>query len=413
MKKLVENKQCRICKSTYLRKVFDFGTTPPANAFLTKKQLKQKENRYPLMVNFCKHCGLLQLSHTVDPKILFKNYVYASSTSTVFVDHFKSYARTVVKFLKLPKRSLVIDIGSNDGILLKPFKDLGMNVLGVEPAENIAKIANKAGLPTLSRFFSPTLARTIKKKYGQTSVITANNVFAHINDIDQVVEGVLTLLTSNGVFVTESAYLVDFLEKNLFDTIYHEHLSYYAVRPLITFFRRFGMRIFHVERVSSHGGSIRIFAARNDAIYAKNASVSDLVELEEKMKLHTLKPYIDFSKRVGRNKETLTKLLQRLKKKGKRIAGYGAPAKGNTLLNYFRIDKTLLDFIIDDSLLKQKLYTPGTHIPVVSPIQLLEKKPDYLLILAWNFAGALMKTHHLYHDQGGKFIIPVPTPTVI
>lgn len=405
---------CRICKGGKLKKIISLGKTPPANSFLTKSELKKNSEKwFPLSVNICLNCRQLQLSHVVNPDILFKNYVYVSSTSPVFIKHFEDYAKSVSKKVNLKKGDLVIDIGSNDGILLKPFKKLGAKVLGVDPAVKIAKQASKQGIETLPQYFTENLGKKIYKKYGGAKIITANNVFAHINDIDDVIKASKKILSDDGVFLSESPYLVVFLQNNLFDTIYHEHLSYYSVKPLGLFFKRHGMRIFDVEETGSHGGSIRVYVCYDNAKYKTQKSVSALLKREEKLGLDNIKTYLEFAERVNKNKMQLNKLLKNLKRQGKKIAGYGAPAKGNTLLNYFNIGNNILDYIVDDSSYKQGLYTPGTHIPVVSFKHLKKDRPDYILLLAWNFAKPLIEKLSDFKKSGGHFIIPVPKPKII
>lgn len=404
---------CRMCKSTKLRKAISLGSTPLANSFITKNNLSLPEPFYPLKVNFCSSCGHLQLGHTVSPELLFKNYVYVSSTSPVFVAHFEEYARTVYKKLKLSKNSFVVDIGSNDGILLKPFKKLGVKVLGIDPAAEIAETATRQGLETIPQFFDQQLAREIVAKHGETDAVFANNVFAHVDDIDELTDAVRTLLKPSGVFIIEVPYLVDLLEKNLFDTIYHEHLSYYAIKPLVKFFNRHDMEVFDVKKTSSHGGSIRVFVKKNGAEFRIERDLKDIIEKEKRSGLFSFGTYVKFGNKIRKNKTALTKILHALKTEGKTIAGYGAPAKGNTLLNYFGIGRDLLDYIVDDSPIKQGLYTPGTHIPVVSSKQLKINPPDYILVLAWNFAESIMERLSDFRKSGGGFIIPVPNPKII
>lgn len=413
MKAITQNRGCRICKSSQLTKILKFGPQPLANAFLKKPQLQNKEPFYPLDVYFCRKCHLVQLKDIVSPSVLFNNYVYVSSTSSVFIKHFTNFAANTIKRFNLSDHSLVIDIGSNDGILLKPYAKRGIKVLGIEPAENIARLARKDGIDTISDFFNSPLVKKIKYKYGNADVIAATNVFAHINDIDEIAQGVRELLQDNGVFIIEAPYLVDFLEKNLFDTVYHEHLSYYALSPLVTFFAKHNMRVFDVVRVATHGGSLRVFVKKYRAKYKISPNVQKLLMLEKLRKLNLLSTYHEFAKRVEKNKFTLIKLLNKLKKINQTIAGYGAPAKGNTLLNYFGITTKYLDYIVDDSVYKQKLYTPGTRIPVVSPKELDLNPPDYILILAWNFSEAIIKKYTDLKNQGVKFIIPVPKPQII
>ncbi|KKQ75730.1 MAG: Nucleoside-diphosphate-sugar epimerase [Candidatus Woesebacteria bacterium GW2011_GWB1_38_5b] len=404
---------CRICKSQKLNSVFSFGSTPLANSFLSEEDLSKPEPFFPLELNFCENCGLLQLAHVVSPDLLFKKYLYVSSTSNVFVEHFVVYAKEVYDKFSLNDKSLVIDIGSNDGILLAPFKKLGVKVLGVDPAQNIAKEASKKGLKTLSEYFTEKTAKKISQVYGRADVITANNVFAHTDNIDELVSGVKILLKSQGVFIIEFPYLVDMLQKNLFDLVYHEHLSYLSIRPLVTFFNNHQMKIFDVKRVSSHGGSVRVFVALNSSKYKISSSVKQLIEEEKRLGLGDINTYKEFTNHIKVNSSKLSSLLDELKADGKIIAGYGAPAKGNTLLNYFNIGKNILDYIVDDSPLKQGLYTPGTHISIVSSEKLKQNPPDYLLILAWNFAEPIMKKLSDYGVGGGKFIVPVPEPLIV
>lgn len=404
---------CRVCHAKTLTRVLSFGPTPLANAFLSSNQVDEPEYFYPLDLYFCKACSFLQLGHVVDPAILFGNYVYVSSTSKVFIDHFTSYAKSVVSSYAIAAKSLVVDIGSNDGILLSPFKRLGMRVLGVEPASKIARVARSAGIPTVSEFFSVRVARGIVKKHGKAAVVCANNVFAHIHDLDEVIRGLDALLAPDGVFVMEAPYLIDFLKKKYFDLVYHEHLSYWAVKPLITLFARFQMNVIDVQKVSSHGGSIRVFVARKTSSHTIHPRVSDFLAREKKMKLNDSNTYLNYGHDVEKNKVLLLALLARLKRQGKKIIGYGAPAKGNTLLNYFSVGTETLSYIVDESSWKQSLYTPGKKIPVVAPNVLSRDTVDYILILAWNFADSIMQKHAHLRKKGTKFIIPVPKPKII
>lgn len=404
---------CRVCKANDFTKVLTFGPTPLANAFLSKEKIDGEEYFYPLDIYFCNNCNFLTLGHVVSPVELFKDYVYVSSTSKVFINHFKTFSKQIYKRFKLTEGSLVLDIGSNDGILLRPFKDLGTKVLGIEPASKIAKLARKEGVETISQFFSAQLAKKIVGQYGIVKIATATNVFAHIDDLDEVIRGLDILLDKDGIFIMEAPHLVDFLEKRYFDLVYHEHLSYWAVSPLVKLFKRFNMTIFDVQKVDSHGGSIRVFIKKNEGNFKIEKSVSEFVESERKKGLNKVDTYIDFGKRVLQNKMELVTLLTKIKLSNKKIIGYGAPAKGNTLLNYFKIGNEVLDYIIDDSPLKQGLYTPGTHIPVVSPKILDKYKPDYILILAWNFAQSIMVKYQSFRENGGKFIIPVPIPKIV
>lgn len=412
MKLIFKKNDCRVCTKTNLEKVLTLGPTPLANAFLTKLQLDVPEYFYPLDIYFCNNCGFIQLGHVVAPEVLFGNYVYVSSTSAVFIDHFKKMAEYVFPRFLSKKNMLVIDIGSNDGILLKPFKNLGAKVLGIEPDVHIAKIAEKEGIETIPEFFAIELAERIVKQKGQAKLVTATNVFAHIDDLDEVIKGLKILLHKDGIFIMEAPYLIDFIEKRYFDLVYHEHLSYWSVNSLITLFKRFSMVVFDVQKVPVHGGTIRVYVKKTEGKHTVEKSVDEFQKQERRMKLTEKKIYTDYANLVLENKVKLVTLLASLKTKGKTIAAYGAPAKGNTLLNFFSIGTEILDFVVDDSPFKQGLYTPGKHIPVVASEELYKSKPDYLLILAWNFADPIMKMHKKYNELGGKFIIPVPKPKI-
>lgn len=402
-----------MCKGKRLRKIISLSPTPPANAFLAKVDFKKKEPFFPLQVNFCLDCGQLQLTHVVSPEILFRNYVYVSSTSPVFVNHFEEYAKDLIKRFKLNKKKLVIDIGSNDGILLKPLKKAGVKVVGIDPALDIARKATKEGVKTLPHFLNIKLAKSIVAKFGQADVVTANNAFAHIHNLDEIIESVKILTPKDGVFVIEFPYLIDFVEKNLFDTIYHEHLSYLSIRPLVAIFKRFDMEIFDVKKVNSHGGSLRVYVKRMGAKYKVKKSVQDFINKEIRLGLNKITTYVKFAKTIEENKEKLIMLLKKLKSQNKTMIGYGAPAKGNTLLNYYKIGPEILDYIVDDSEYKQGLYTPGTHIPIFPFKKIKETNPNYIFILAWNFAEPLMKKLSDFEKSGGRFIIPVPEAKII
>lgn len=408
-----KRKNCRVCQGRNLEIVFSLGPTPLANAFLKPSQVEGPESFYPLDVYFCQDCGFLQLGHVVSPQILFGDYVYVSSTSPVFVAHFEKFSQEIISRFSLNPQSLIVDIGSNDGILLRPFKEKRIRVLGIDPAIEIARLATRSGITTIPKFFSLKLASPIVAKYGKAKIVTGTNVFAHINDLDEVVSGVKKLLTTDGVFIIEVPYLLEFLRQNLFDTVYHEHLSYFTLKTLKVLFERLGMKIFAVEKVETHGGSLRVFSQMIGGRHPADKAVRKFLRQEDKLKLSSISTYQKFAQKIYRNKIRLIKILTDLKVKGKKIAGYGAPAKGNTLLNFFGIGKETLDFIVDDSPWKQGLYTPGKRIPVVSSAELYKKRPDYVLILAWNFAQPIMKNHTRFAEKGGRFIIPVPRPKIV
>ena len=400
---------CRVCKEKNLYRFLSLGKMPLANSFLTKKELKKREKKYPLDIYFCKTCGLVQLGVVVSPEIMFKNYVYVSSTSETMRLHFMGLAKDVTS--KIPKGKLIVDIGSNDGTLLKRFKKLkNFRLLGIEPAKNIARIANSDGIETINAFFSRDLAKRISNEKGKADAITATNVFAHVDNLDEFLIGINTLLSEEGVFVIEVPYLINLLENKEFDTIYHEHLSYFSITPLVTLFRRHGMEVEDVKEVGIHGGSIRVFIRKSGK---QSNNVKNILALEKRKHLYSVSTYNNFSKDVEMVKKRLVSLLKNMKGKKKSIVGYGAPAKGNTLLNYCGIDTKFLEYIVDKSKHKQGLYTPGTHIPVFPPEKILDGKPDYVFILAWNFKDEIIKQQNKYKDKGGKFIIPIPKPTIV
>jgi SAM-dependent methyltransferase len=391
----------------------DLGNMPLANALLKKEALSEKEPSYPLDVMFCEKCGMVQLGNVVDPDKMFKDYVYFTSMSTTITEHFHELAAYVAKRFSVPTGSLVVDIGSNDGTLLKGYDGLGLKVLGIEPAANIAEFANKAGVETVNGYFTESLARSVRKEKGTAKIITATNVFAHVNDLYDFVRGVKELLDSDGIFIIEAPYIVDFVRHAEFDTVYHEHLSYLGLRPLKVLFSKFGMEIFDVQRFENiHGGTMRYYVKKSKARHKITENVEKYVALELSEGLDRFQTYSDFSRRVGDLKSKLMKILKDVKADGKKIVGYGAAAKGNILLNYFRIGTDLLDYIVDKAPSKQGLYTPGTHIPIYKVERLLQDSPDYVLILPWNFSDEIMS--HL-KSQGfkGKFIIPLPSLRVI
>jgi len=399
---------CRLCGGSDLHLVLALTPTPPANAFVGADDLAAEQACYPLDVFFCKSCHHVQLLDVVDPGKLFENYVYVSGTSSSFVRHFKNYADAVIGRFQPDAENLVVDIGSNDGTLLAAFRARGMTVLGVDPARDIAEKATANGIETMPAFFTPELAAEIRQSHGPARIVTANNVFAHADDLAGIVDGVKILLADNGVFVFEVSYLADVIEKNLFDTIYHEHLAYHLVKPLVRFFEDNGMQLFSTERVPSHGGSLRGMAGLSGGPHDADGSVADLIRVEERMGLDKAETYRDFAGRIDKLGQDLKALTAGIKAEGKSIAGFGAPAKATTLMHHFGLGPETVDFIVDDSPLKQGLFTPGHHVPVFPADALYQRKPDYAIILAWNFAEPIMEKHRAFQDGGGRFIVPLP-----
>lgn len=403
---------CRMCGSGRLSLIWSFGETPLANSYVDPHQ-PTREIIAPLNVYHCADCHLTQLRDVVSPHVLFDNYLYSSSTSPVFRAHFDEYAEDIVSRFHLSYNSLVVDIGSNDGIFLQPLRNRGIKILGIEPAENVARIANKLGLTTVTEYFTREVAQKLQDIHGYAKVITANNVFAHTDDVHAFVEAVKILLDNKGVFVFEVQYLGDLIKKNLFDIVYHEHVCYYHLIPLITFFKQHDMTVFDIQRPDAHGGSLRVYVEKSNGPYDRTRQCTLLVAEERQAGLNTLATYKRFYTRIVRNKNKLNALLATLKRENKHIVGYGAPAKATTLCYTFGLTNEILDVIIDDSPMKQGMLMPGTHIPIVPSTYLYNNKPDVCLILAWNFAQPIMKTHEQYAKQGGRFIIPVPIPKML
>ena len=405
--------RCRICHSKSLTKFLDLGFTPPADDFLSPERLEEQEVYYPLEVFICNNCSLVQIGYVVSPEILFQNeYPYEASITKTGVKHFHSLAKEASSRFDLSSEDLVVDIGSNVGVLLQGFKNHGAEVLGIEPARNISEIAIKNSITTINDFFSEDLASKIVKERKKAKIVTGTNVVAHIDDHHSLVRALDILLDEEGVFIFEAPYLVDLIENLEYDTIYHEHLSYLSVKPMNTLFHKFGMEIFDVEKVVIHGGSLRYFVSRENT-YPISNNVNKSLELEKEKKIYVIDRLNNFAKSVQRNREELIWMLKSIKHKGKRIAGVSASAKGMTLLNYCKIGPEILDFITEKSTLKIGKYTPGTHIPILHDSELIKQMPDYALLLAWNFADEIMKNLKDYKDAGGKFIIPIPKPHII
>jgi len=394
---------CRICGNTGLAKFFDFGNMPLAGNYILKKDFSE-EKFYPLEVYFCDRCTLVQLLHVVSADDLFRNYFYSSSVS--LSKHFIDYAEEVVNKLKILPGSFIVEIGSNDGVLLGPLRGLGMKTLGVDPAINISKIAESKGLRIIKDFFNEKVASQIKSEDGCADLICANNVFAHIDNIHEIVKGIKTLLKPEGIFVFEVHYVGDLIDKLQYDTIYHEHLCYYSLRSLVYLFERFNMAIFDVERISIHSGSIRVYAANKDKRKAL-ASVKKMLGLEIEKSLDKLDTYDRFFKESQIHKIKLNDMLKAIKKDKKEIAGYGAPGRGNTLLNYCKIGLEIINYTVDESSQRYGRYIPGMHIPIYPVDVFRDKKPDYALLLAWSYADNIFKKEKEYISKGGKFIIPM------
>ncbi len=406
-------KTCRVCNSSDLAQFLDLGFTPPADRFLRREQLAEPETHYPLTVNLCQCCGFVQLGQVVSPEVLYRqDYPYESSMTRSGQAHWNEFAKTVVQRFGLGADDLVVDIGSNVGVLLSAFRNNGTRILGVDPASNIVRIAERNGVETLNEFFGPAVAEEVRKTKGPASIITGTNVFAHVDDLAGFMRAVDHLLNERGVFIFEAPYFVNLVGQLEYDTIYHEHLSYLSLRPLVPFFRKFGMEVFDVEQRDIHGGSFRVYVARRGQ-HVVTEEVQHLLDLEKQTGVHSLDTLNTFAARVAQNRQDVLNLLRNLKQQGKTIAAVSAPAKGMTLLNYCHLGTETLDFATEKSTLKIGRFTPGTHIPVVPDSELLARKPDYVLLLAWNFAKEIIRNLNDYREAGGKFIIPIPNLKIV
>ena len=402
---------CRSCGSTQLSIFLSLGDLPLSDGFLEARQLVDNEPRYPLDVAFCATCSLVQILETVPPEELFgADYPYFSSFTDTLLRHSEANVKERIAERKLGSGSLVVELASNDGYLLQYYKAGGVPVLGIDPAPGPVAAARAKGIDTLEAFFGVEFAKKLAVEGCRADVIHANNVLAHVADTNGFVEGIATLLKDDGVAVIECPYVKDLIEHGEFDTIYHEHLCYFSVTALRALFSRHGLYITRVVPLSIHGGSLRVFVEKQNR---PEQSVHDYIESEQRLGLDRLDYYADFSNRVNQIRTELNQLLQGLKEKKARIVGYGAAAKGTIMLNYVGIGQETLDFVVDRNTHKQGRFIPGVRLPIAAPERVLAEQPDYVLILPWNFKDEIMAQQAEYRRRGGKFIVPVPRPTII
>ena len=405
-------KKCRLCNSNDIKQVLNLKPTSVGDDFVSKNKLCEVQPTYPLDLFLCKHCGHVQLGYVVDPNILFRDYTYASSISTSLIKHFELKSSEMIDLFELGENDLVVDIGSNDGSFLRFFNDAGINVIGIDPAVEIAQKANESGIETIVDFFTPSVANSIIDRKGHASLITANNVFAHADNLGEIADGICDLLTPNGIFVFEVSYMVDIIENMVFDTIYHEHLSYHTINPLDLFLHKHGLELIQVERIDSKGGSIHCQAQKKGGPRQRSAYVDELIEKEKKEGYDQLSRYSKFADDIRAKKTAVLDWVKEGVNSGKSFAGYGASTTVTTLLYHFELDP-YLEFIVDDNKLKQGTYSPGHHIPVYDSNAIYREKVDVVIILAWNYSAPIIQNHSEFLEKGGVFLVPLPNLEVI
>ncbi len=405
--------RCRACNSSHINEILDLGVMPLAGGFLEREEFESEE-AYPLTLHLCMECNLLQVMNVVSAETLFTDYKYRSSTTQTLRNHFKAYAQELFENCYLRSSDLAVEIGCNDGVFLKPLNDLGANAVGVDPATNLAEIARAKELKVLNCYFTKSVALDIIRMEDRNAqVVLGSNVFAHIDNMEEVMNGVCLLLTKQGVFSFEVHYLVDLISNLQYDMIYHEHLCYWSLTALKSFLEKHNLRIFDVKRMPMHAGSIRVYACKEKAFYKKSPRVGELFDIEESMKLKDLETYLHFGYKIEKHKNLLLNILKGFKDSGKSIAGYGAPGRGNTMLCYCGINTSILDFLVDASPARYDLYTPGTHIPIYPPQKFRDDPPDVALMLAWSYEKEILGKEQWFMKEGRKWIIPFPEPIVI
>jgi len=399
---------CRLCGSKKIDMVLHMLPTPLGDHYISSDELLMKEKTYPVDLYLCSDCGLAQLPEVLDATEIYGRYIYKTSDSLGLVEHFNKSVSIIMTKFKLEKGSLIVDIGSNDGSYLKLYQSKGMGVLGVEPASRIAKDATLANVPTINGFFSEKVAENIVKDYGKAAIVTANNTFANIDNLPDFIDNVKRIMREESVFIFETGYVLDLLSKTIFDNIYHEHLSYFSIKPLVVFFNSMGMELFDVDRITPKGGSIRCYVQLKSGMRRRSDEVNELLSIEKSAGIHEGKIFADFGRRLHTIKNQIHNASRDILARGEKVAAYGASVGVTTALFNFDLDQSQLSFLADDNARRQGLYSPGKHLPVLSPVELVKQHIDYTFILAWMYNDSIIKRNKEYLDNGGKFITILP-----
>lgn len=406
------DRNCRLCNSERIKEVFKLKPTPPGDLFLPKAKLELSSEKYPLILSLCEDCGYIHLPYVLDPNVSYTNYVYETKVTVGLSRHYKEYAEDIISFAGIPDSSFVVDLGSNDGTMLNAFKECGMKVLGVEPNEKIARIANRRHLETINDYFNSATADRIVKEYGKASIVTANYMYANIDNVIEFTRKVKRLLDDEGLFVIQTGYHPEQMKINMFDYIYHEHFSYFSVKVLKQLLGQCGMDLIHVSLHPAKGGSIRAIAQDRGGKRDLDESVELFIREEEDAGMHDAETYIRFAEEIDNEKKKLLEIIQKIKFDGHTIVGYGASHSTTTLTHHFELG-VYLEYIVDDNPIKHGLYSPGYHLPVYPSQKLYEDNPEYVIILAWQHQDSILERHKEFLNLGGKFIIPFPTLKVI
>jgi SAM-dependent methyltransferase len=404
---------CRLCVSKNIDMVLHMSPTPLGDHYISYDELSMIEKTHPVDLYLCGDCGLAQLPEVLDATEVYGRYIYKTSDSLGLVEHFDKSVSIIIDKFRLEKGSLIVDIGSNDGSYLKLYKSIGMQVLGVEPASSIAKDAILDNVPTINEFFSKKVAENIVKDYGKASIVTANNTFANIDNLHDFVDNVKRVMKNDGIFIFETGYILDLLSKTIFDNIYHEHLSYFSIKPLERFFDGMGMELFDVDRIAPKGGSIRCYVQFKGGMRQRPDSVNELLRIEKYSGIHERKIFADFSHKLHEIKDQIHKTIRDIHSRGEKVTAYGASVGVTTALYNFDLDQKQLLFLADDNARRQGLYSPGKHIPVLSPLELVNQHIDYTFILAWMYNDSIIKRNKEYLSVGGKFITILPEFRII